>query len=108
MAAKRVFLIDRFKALKSKKDLDTAVKDMWIDFFNDISNRRNELHNPVIFVHNIGKFDGIFIFQALIKYFDSSSLKTILDDEKSFIQITVTIKGQIITFKESYSSCRFK
>lgn len=102
MAAKRVFLIDRFKALKSKKDLDTAVKDMWIDFFNDISNRRNELHNPVIFVHNIGKFDGIFIFQALIKYFDSSSLKTILDDEKSFIQITVTIKGQIITFKESY------
>lgn len=61
------------------------------------------LQNKItIFVHNLGGFDGIFIYKYLVEKIDSSLIKCIIDDKNNFILITVKINDLEIIFKDSY------
>jgi hypothetical protein len=54
-----------------------------------------------IFVHNLGSFDGIFIYKAISKFFLPEEVSTIIDDKNRFIQIQ--LKGKYnICYRDSY------
>lgn len=56
-------------------------------------------------MHNLGSFDGYFIYKALSKYANVKGyeVNTIMDQKHRFITITLTTKtGRVITFKDSY------
>lgn len=57
-----------------------------------------------VFVHNLGAFDGIFIFKYLTKFYPSEDINTIIDKQNKFITITLTDKmsGLKIKFLDSY------
>lgn len=52
-----------------------------------------------IFVHNLGAFDGIFIFKYLTKFYPSEHINTIIDKQNKFIVITLT---------DNYTSLKIK
>lgn len=56
-------------------------------------------YTGVIFLHNLGSFDGYFIYKALLNYSDPVNIKTIIDDQNKFVQISFLNK---IIFKDSY------
>jgi hypothetical protein len=49
-----------------KQCIDIAIKDLWNKFFDFVLNNCNK---EVIFVHNLGNFDGFFIYKALSNRF---------------------------------------
>jgi hypothetical protein len=55
-------------------------------------------------VHNLGSFDGLFIYKALSKYFSKTpdKVSTIIDDKNKFIQITLNCGDNKIVWKDSY------
>lgn len=93
----KLFLIDKDLITK---DLDTAVSKLWEDYWNFIL--KNSQHFKCIFVHNLGSFDGYFIYKALSKILDPEALNTIIDDQNKFIQITVNYNDVKIIWKDSY------
>jgi hypothetical protein len=40
-----------------------------------------------IFVHNLGYFDGFYIYKSISKYFEPSSVKTFCEIQNRFITI---------------------
>jgi hypothetical protein len=98
------FLLD--KKILSDKGLDYAIDFMWIIMFNYLSKtieslNKNNNNKSVIFMHNLGAFDGFFIFQALINLFDRKDSQTIIDKEHDFIQITAKINNIQLVWKDS-------
>ena len=88
----------------SNKDLQFDLTDLWSNFFSfldklvpDIldSQKSKKFINYTIFVHNLGSFDGLFIFKYLILLRDSSLIDTLLDDKNKFVRITYTSFGEI-------------
>jgi len=42
----------------------------------------------IFFVHNLGGFDGYFVFKALSLFANPENVSAILDDKNKFIQIS--------------------
>lgn len=93
---KKLFLIDS-KLLKT--NLDEAINKFWEDYFIFIKNNIKYFTN--IFVHNLGSFDGYFIYKGLTKLFPAF-ISTIIDNNNKFIQITFKYKKLKINWKDSY------
>lgn len=60
-----------------------------------------------IFVHNLGKFDGIYLYGGLLKVVDNiKNINTIIDNKNNFISINYTYKKEgklnTITWKDSF------
>jgi DNA polymerase type B, organellar and viral len=92
----KIFIID---PLKLKSDLNLALNDLWNDFFNfTVSNFNKE----VIFVHNLGGFDGFFLYKALSNRFKPEEVSCLIDSYNKFIQITLKIDNIKIIWKDSY------
>ena len=62
---------------------------------------KNNINFEIIFIHNLGNFDGLFLFKALSNYYHPKLLKTIIDDSNSFIIISLQLKNYKLTFKDS-------
>ena len=77
----KLFLIDN-ELFKINRD--EAVKQLWINFFDFLKE-----YKGVIYTHNLGSFDGIFIYRNLFKHFDSSFINSLINDENKFITITL-------------------
>ena len=45
-------------------------------------------NKEVIFVHNLGSFDGFFIYKALSNRFKPEEVTCLIDNHNKFIQIT--------------------
>lgn len=73
------------------KGVKFACNLLWSELFNFIS--ENISPKSVIFSHNLGGFDGFFLFQGLLNNLDRKNIHTIIDKDNNFIQITATIKG---------------
>jgi len=60
--------------------------------------------NPksVIFTHNLGSFDGYFIFKYLSHRLPGDKLNTIIDAQKKFISINAEIDGLKMVWKDSF------
>jgi hypothetical protein len=90
-----IFIINGEKLLN---DLNTALKDLWDNFFYFILKNCNK---DVIFVHNLGNFDGFFIYKALSNRFKPEEISCLIDNHNKFIQITLSIEKLKIVFKDS-------
>lgn len=93
---KKLFLIDS-KLLKT--DLDEAINKLWEDYFIFVKNNIKYFKN--IFVHNLGSFDGYFIYKGLTKLFPAF-ISTIIDNNNKFIQISFKYYKFKINWKDSY------
>jgi len=102
----KLFIIDPSKLIGSTKDM--AVSDLWNEFFYFILLNYNK---HTIFVHNLGAFDGFFIYKALSLRFKPEEISCLIDHDNKFIQITLKLlpdaqkqgieKFKVI-FKDSY------
>nr|WLF85167.1 hypothetical protein [Amanita phalloides] len=80
---------------------DEAVKSLWLNFMNKLIDLN--LNNCVIYSHNLGSFDGYFIFKGLLELpdIDIDNVNSIIDDLHRFISIGITWKGNKFIFKDS-------
>jgi len=94
----KIFLIDKQLFIKN---YELAINNIWKDFFEFI-----ELHPSLfktIFVHNLGSFDGLFIYKAISNQYDPSKVSTIIDDKNKFIKIQLKLRNDFnIVWKDSY------
>jgi DNA polymerase family B len=84
-----------------ENDPDSALKFLWINFMDKLNNLK--LKNCVIFTHNLGSFDGYFIYKGLLELPDINinNVTSIIDDLHKFISIQVCWKGSKFIFKDS-------
>lgn len=82
----KIFIIDH-KLIQSNK-VFLAISLLWKDCFNYIY--INRYCYTEIFVHNLGAFDGYFIYKYLCEYTNPQNVSTIIDDQNRFIQIVWT------------------
>src|SRR5271168_1321006 len=92
----RIFLIDPVKLID---DLNLAISELWNGFFDFILDNCNK---EVIFVHNLGGFDGFFLYKALSNRFKPEEVSCLIDTHNKFISITLNINKLKITWKDSY------
>lgn len=80
-------------------NLENRVRELFDNFFIYL-NEVLPKSKTVIFVHNLGGFDGIFLYKYLsLKY--TKELNTIIDDSNKFILISLKLKEREIIFKDS-------
>ena len=90
-----------FFLINNSLPLSEAVNDLWTRFFNCLESViRNKVNT--VFVHNLGSFDGIFIYKFLANKFGNTNLKAILDDSNKFICISLKFGDKQVVFKDSY------
>lgn len=66
--------------------LKDNLNKLWKDFFKYLENN-SILGNNYIFVHNLGSFDGYFIFKAISELYHPNNISTIIDHHNKFIKI---------------------
>ena len=95
----KVFLIDHVLLLKDK---DLAVKELWNKYFTYLESifKLNNLDKLTIFAHNLGEFDGYFLYNALLNHYNPDHINSIIDDSNSFINI-IHNNFPIIEWKDS-------
>jgi DNA polymerase type B, organellar and viral len=83
------------------KNSDEAVKALWVNFMNKLISLN--LNKCVIYSHNLGSFDGYFIYKGLFELedLDIDNIKSIIDDLHRFISIDINWKDTKLTFKDS-------
>lgn len=86
--------------------LNLEVQKMWIRLHKTLVTRASVGCEAVkyIFVHNLGAFDGYFIFKYLNKFFKKEHIYTIIDKQNKFITMTFTVDKckTDIKFLDSY------
>ena len=64
---------------------------MWNQYFNylkSVLDNNITIENKlVIFAHNLGNFDGYFLYKGLMSCFNPENISSIIDDKKTFIPI---------------------
>jgi hypothetical protein len=80
--------------------LEKAVNNLWKELFVYLE-VESKFNFEIIFIHNLGKFDGVFLFKALSNYYDPSRIKTVIDEKNNFILISLKFFKYNITFKDS-------
>jgi hypothetical protein len=81
-------------------DYEKAVTLLWKEYLDFIISNADYFQN--IFAHNLGSFDGYFIYQNLSKILLPSEISTIIDNQNKFILIKVIKNNKTITWKDSY------
>ena len=85
--------------IKNNLKLESAIKQLWLEVFHYIINESNI---KTIFVHNLGGFDGIFIYKYLINSFTKENVSSVIDNDNKFITINLKLKNRSITWLDSY------
>ena len=84
----KIFLIDH-QLLQI--DSDKAVKQLWSKYFNyleDVVNTEITIVDKLtIFAHNLGGFDGYFLYKALLNHYSPEHISSLIDETNSFISI---------------------
>ena len=86
---------------------DAAVAKLWSEFYEYLANISHACGSFTIYIHNLGGFDGIFIYKYLASV--SNDVDAIIDSSNKFITISGSIftNGSIhgkvnLEFKDSY------
>ena len=90
----KLFIIDHELLLK-ENEFSLFVWNEWYKFIL-------ERNFKFIFVHNLGNFDGYYIYKILNQLCEPNLLNTIIDHHNNFITITLNIKFLKFTFLDSY------
>jgi DNA polymerase type B, organellar and viral len=82
---------------------EQAIDDLWLKFFNyfNPNNLNFQEKNIVIFMHNLGSFDGFFLYKGLLSLCKYNEVKSMIDKDNEFIQIEAMINGIKLTWKDS-------
>jgi len=80
----KIFLLD------SIDNIELSIDKLFKDLFDYLLNN----FKGVIFVHNLGSFDGFYIYKYLSNYSEPENVSTIIDNKNKFIQIS--LKDSII------------
>ena len=105
----KLFQIDQLK-LKFEINNNNLnnIKLLVIDLFKECVDFiiTNNNHFKTIFVHNLGSFDGIFLYNGLLSIIDIKKIETIIDNQNRFILIKykdIINKNKIeIIWKDSF------
>ena len=85
----------------TKESLDKVTDSMWMEFINFVKSNKNPALKT-IFVHNLGSFDGLFIFKNITRLANGTTFETLIDGSNEFIKFSVTIsKGFKINWIDS-------
>jgi hypothetical protein len=98
----QLFLIDHI-LLNNPANQDLAVKQLWSKYFNYledvIKNDETQIDKLTIFAHNLGNFDGYFLYKGLNQHYNPQQITAMLDETNTFISITNLT--QLIEWKDS-------
>jgi len=98
----KIFLIDPNLLLS---DYELATKDLWNQYFtylkNVLDNNLTIEDKLVIFAHNLGNFDGYFLYKALMNNYNPENVSSLIDDSNTFISISCNVFGELIEWKDS-------
>jgi len=80
---------------------ENFLKDLWERFFTQLRKRVN--YKVTVFLHNLGNFDGYFILTGLLnmKGVKKDDIKTIIDSDKNYGQLTFKGLNLDLVFKDS-------
>ena len=95
----KIFLINH-NLLNSNSEL--AIKELWTEYFNYLEKILEDLSDLTIFAHNLGSFDGYFIYKGLMMCYNPEQLSALIDDSNRFISITSKNPTLSIEFKDSF------
>jgi hypothetical protein len=97
-----------------KIDQAAALNKLWKEYFDYIkqynsnasmdSEMEGRPKTPIIetiFFHNLGAFDGYFLYKALLSYENPKDISTIIDDSNKFITVKINTIDYSLTFKDS-------
>ena len=93
------------------KAINILVNGLWKDYIDYVLSHPK--YFKTVFAHNLGSFDGIFLYRGLLKNLDIKDIGSIIDDKNNFISITYKPKSKgntpphltsdiRITWKDSY------
>jgi len=98
----KIFLIDPNLLLNN---YELATKELWSKYFNYLKNvidyNISIEDKLVIFAHNLGSFDGYFVYKGLMSCYPPDKVASIIDDSNKFISISCNVFGELIEFKDS-------
>jgi hypothetical protein len=84
----KIFLIDHI-LLQTNQEL--AVKQLWNKYFTyleDVVNTEITIVDKLtIFAHNLGGFDGYFLYKGLMNHYNPEHISSLIDDTNTFISI---------------------
>ena len=90
----KIFVID-YVLLNS--NLELALKGLWKQYFDYIL----KCKDPIIFTHNLGNFDGYFLYKGLMSCYNPEHISSIIDERNTFISISCNSFGELIEWKDS-------
>ena len=96
----QIFLIDHNLLLTNP---ELAVKQLWSKYFKYLENViKTEItieDKLTIFAHNLGNFDGYFLYKGLMNCYQPDNISSLIDDSNTFISISC--KFPLIEWKDS-------
>ncbi len=80
---------------------DKAIKELWFNFMIKLNNLN--LNKCIIYSHNLGSFDGYFIYKGVLELPDINinKVNSIIDELHRFISIDLIWKDKKFIFKDS-------
>ena len=85
---KKIFLIDH---ILLQTDPELALQQLWNKYFNYleqvIKNEPGIENKLTIFAHNLGNFDGYFLYKGLMLNYEPNQITSIMDESNTFISI---------------------
>ena len=98
----KIFLIDPNLLLTN---YELATKELWIKYFSYLKSVLEKnitiKDKLVIFAHNLGNFDGYFLYKGLMSCYNPENVSSIIDDRNTFISISCNVFGELLEFKDS-------
>lgn len=76
--------------------------DLWENFIEYVKNLKLKGRNHTVFVHNLGGFDGYFIYKGLLQVLAPNQVETLIDAQNKFILIKANLGVITLEFKDSY------
>jgi len=95
---KKHFLVDK---ILFKNNPNLAINKLWKDLFDFFKDNAHIIDYQTIFIHNLGYFDGFFLYKYLSSFYPQS-VKTLIDDLNRFIIIEWKIDKIKIKFLDSF------
>ena len=84
----QIFLIDHNLLLTNQ---DLALKQLWNKYFTYleevIKTEVSIVDKLTIFAHNLGNFDGYFLYKGLLNHYNPDYVSSLIDETNSFISI---------------------
>jgi hypothetical protein len=95
----KLFLIDDLLLLRN---IEEALNKLWSQYFTYLESFiTDEINNLTIFAHNLGDFDGYFLYKALMNHYNPEYINSIIDESNSFISIKYKTKDIVFEWKDS-------